>query len=96
MVDGERESIHPLFVVPVTGILTMGTGYQFMRKYGDESSRILRSHEYMRDGWQVSLIGVRPDMQGIGIGRALMESVMQKVCSLPHSMIITHYDSSLH
>lgn len=54
---------------------------KFMRKYGNETSRILGSREYIRDGWQVSLIGVRPDMQGIGIGRVLMRFMVQKVRS---------------
>ena len=63
--------------------------YQFMRTHSESSSRVFGGNGYKRDGWNVSLVGVRPDVQGLGIGRALVDLVIEKVIvTLPLSSVL--------
>ena len=49
-----------------------------MRTVSESSSRTF-ALGYKRDGWQISLVGVLPEKQGLGVGRALAEFIMDKV-----------------
>jgi ribosomal protein S18 acetylase RimI-like enzyme len=71
---------HPLPPAPLLDQLrcTLGQGWRVMRRWG-EVHEVLREAHPVLPHWYVFVVGVDPERQGRGIGRAMLDTLLERI-----------------